>query len=134
EPLRPESVELARSEASALASAPEIKRTRRGRPCNPLEGRNASARALFEAREKAGLTQEQLAERIGTTSSNIGRWERGERRPDGLEWMRMQEVLPTLPDLWTIVRNFLSVGIPQARDSEDVELLRELPTRWDEYL
>jgi len=39
------------------------------------------ARALIEARAKAGLTQEQLARRMDTTQSVIARLESGRSRP-----------------------------------------------------
>jgi len=42
-------------------------------------------RCLREARKKAGLTQTQLAERIGETQSLISKCERGERRIDVVE-------------------------------------------------
>jgi transcriptional regulator with XRE-family HTH domain len=41
----------------------------------------ALARALIEVRVKAGLTQEQLAERMDTTQSVIARLESGRTRP-----------------------------------------------------
>lgn len=40
---------------------------------------------LREARERAGLTQEQIAERLETTQSIISKCERGERRLDIVE-------------------------------------------------
>lgn len=40
---------------------------------------------LRETREKAGLTQGQLAERLGETQSFISKCERGERRIDVVE-------------------------------------------------
>jgi ribosome-binding protein aMBF1 (putative translation factor) len=46
-----------------------------------LEPEFALARALIEARTKAGLTQEQLAERMHTTQSVIARLEGGQVRP-----------------------------------------------------
>lgn len=36
---------------------------------------------LRSARQAAGLTQRQLAEKIGTDSFQISRWERGANRP-----------------------------------------------------
>jgi ribosome-binding protein aMBF1 (putative translation factor) len=46
-----------------------------------LEPEFALARVLIEARTKAGLTQEQLAERMHTTQSVIARLEGGHVRP-----------------------------------------------------
>ncbi|MBK7927002.1 MAG: helix-turn-helix transcriptional regulator [Bryobacterales bacterium] len=42
---------------------------------------NTPARAVIEARTAAGLTQEQLAERMATTQSVIARLEGGRARP-----------------------------------------------------
>ena len=42
-------------------------------------------RHLKETRKKAGVTQEQLAERVGQTQSFISKVERGERRLDVVE-------------------------------------------------
>lgn len=36
---------------------------------------------IAEWREKAGLSQERLAERVGTSKASISRWETGERDP-----------------------------------------------------
>ncbi|MFN2525528.1 MAG: helix-turn-helix transcriptional regulator [Actinomycetota bacterium] len=36
---------------------------------------------IHEARRRAGLTQQQLAERLGTTQSVVARWEAGKRSP-----------------------------------------------------
>lgn len=41
------------------------------------------ARALIEARAKAGLTQEQLAERMDTSQSAVARMESGKVMPSG---------------------------------------------------
>lgn len=43
--------------------------------------KDSTGKKIKEAREKAGLTQSQLAEAIGTTSQNISQYERGLRKP-----------------------------------------------------
>ncbi len=50
---------------------------------------------LVAARKQAGLTQEQLAERLGVTQSFVSKCERGERRLDIVElreWCRALNV------------------------------------------
>ena len=42
---------------------------------------DSTGKKIKGAREKAGLTQSQLAEAIGTTSQNISQYERGLRKP-----------------------------------------------------
>lgn len=46
-----------------------------------------SGSLVREARKRAGLTQTELAERLGKTQSEIGRWERGDVKPS-LETVR----------------------------------------------
>ena len=46
-----------------------------------LEEEFALARALIEARANAGLTQEEVAQRMGTTQSVIARLEGGRSKP-----------------------------------------------------
>lgn len=41
----------------------------------------SSATVIRNARKRAGLTQAKLAERLGKSQSEIGRWERGEAKP-----------------------------------------------------
>jgi transcriptional regulator with XRE-family HTH domain len=48
-------------------------------------GQKTLLRLLREAREQAGITQDQLAERLGETQSFVSKCERGERRLDALE-------------------------------------------------
>lgn len=43
--------------------------------------RTETSSPIATARLAAGLTQSQLAERIGVAAQHIGRWERGERNP-----------------------------------------------------
>ena len=48
-----------------------------------LEEEFALARTIIEVRAKAGLTQEQLAERMETSQSTIARLESGRTMPSG---------------------------------------------------
>ena len=51
--------------------------------CASLIAMSASAKHLVrEARSRAGLTQSQLAERLGAHQSSIARYESGDVRPD----------------------------------------------------
>ncbi len=53
----------------------------------------AFQRLLREARERAGMSQEELAERLGETQSFVSKCERGERRLDVVETWRFCEAL-----------------------------------------
>jgi len=46
-------------------------------------------RLLIEARKAAGLTQVELAERLGEFQSFVSRYERGERRLDVVEFIEV---------------------------------------------
>jgi len=49
--------------------------------------------ALVEARKKAGLTQQELAHRLGKPQSFVAKVERRERRLDVVEFVRLSRVL-----------------------------------------
>jgi transcriptional regulator with XRE-family HTH domain len=48
---------------------------------------------LVAAREKAGLTQQQLADRLGKPQSFISKYEGGERRIDVIEFIQIADAL-----------------------------------------
>lgn len=48
---------------------------------------------LTEARERAGLTQRQLAERLNRPQSYVSKFERGERRLDVVEYLDVAKAL-----------------------------------------
>ena len=52
-----------------------------GKSCNALEEEFALAATLIEARTRAGLTHQQLAERMHTTQAVIARLESGRVKP-----------------------------------------------------
>ena len=73
-----------------------------------------SGSLIREARKRAGLTQAELAERLGKTQSEIGRWERG-------------EVKPSLETLRAVVRACdldVTIGLAEADDSHARNLAR----------
>jgi transcriptional regulator with XRE-family HTH domain len=67
------------------------------RPITRLYGK-----LLKDGREKAGLAQRDVAERIGVAQSTLGRWEKGEIQPDfealralaGLYRCKMSDLVP----------------------------------------
>jgi transcriptional regulator with XRE-family HTH domain len=62
---------------------------------NNLAGEFELARALIEARAQAGLTQEQLAERMDTSQSAIARMESGKIIPSGRILQRFAQATGT---------------------------------------
>ncbi|MEE1609704.1 helix-turn-helix domain-containing protein [Microvirga sp. CF3016] len=56
--------------------------------------RQERIRALLKAaRKKAGLTQDELAERIGAYKTFVSKYERGERQVDVVEFIALAEAL-----------------------------------------
>jgi transcriptional regulator with XRE-family HTH domain len=60
-----------------------------------LEGEFALASALIRARADAGLTQEELAERMGTKQEVIARWEGGKVMPSTRTLARLAKATGT---------------------------------------
>jgi transcriptional regulator with XRE-family HTH domain len=52
---------------------------------------------LRTARKKAGLTQDQLAERMGAYKTFVSKYERGERQLDLIEFLAVAEALKLEP-------------------------------------
>ena len=57
----------------------------------------AVTRSLKGARERAGLTQQALAERLGRPQSFVAKYERGERRLDVVEFLHIAEAIGANP-------------------------------------
>jgi transcriptional regulator with XRE-family HTH domain len=57
---------------------------------------------LREARERKGLTQAQLAERLGVDQAVIAKWESGSREPRVRVAVRLSQALETTANaIWT---------------------------------
>ncbi len=66
---------------------------------NTMTPEFALARTLIAARVKAGLTQEEVAERMGTTQSVIARLEAGKSLPSIKSVYRYAEATGTTPTI-----------------------------------
>ncbi len=73
---------------------------------NPLhEPKYAVFRAmLVEARERIGLTQSEVAKRLGKPQSYVSKYERGERRLDFVEFSTLAEIIAI--DVQSFMREF----------------------------
>ena len=61
---------------------------------------------LRQARKQAGLTQDELAERVGAYKTFVSKYERGERRLDVVEFLAVTDALGLEPcDLLTDLRS-----------------------------
>jgi transcriptional regulator with XRE-family HTH domain len=53
---------------------------------------------LYDARMKAGLTQDDVAKRLNRPQSYVSKYESGERRLDVIEFVRVATVLKVAPE------------------------------------
>lgn len=54
-------------------------------------------RLLIQAREQAGLSQQELADRLGRHQTYVSKCERGERRMDVLEFLEVMKAIGSNP-------------------------------------
>ena len=52
-----------------------------------------SARKITALRQKLGLTKAALARQIGVNVNTLSRWERGDRKPHGLHWKLIADLM-----------------------------------------
>jgi len=71
--------------------------------------------SLIAAREKSGLTQQQLADRLGKPQSFVAKYEGGERRLDVIELIAIAHALEF--DVSRLVRELASKYRPMRRPS-----------------
>lgn len=97
--------------------------------------------ALWMAREACGLTQAQVAERIGAEPETISRFERGATAPSIVRLLELSEALgvtlasllnsasPRSVDQWESVRQTLA-GLPQADQKLATSVIRAVVEVW----
>lgn len=68
---------------------------------------------LIEARNSAGLTQVDLAKKLGRPQSFVSKYERGERRLDVIEFLDVAETIGIDPA--HVIRKLQQAGIPKRR-------------------
>ena len=78
--------------------------------------------SLFHARKKAGLTQEEVAERLGVSRQTIGKWEADETLPDIRQSKRLATLYGvTLDELIEFDLDVSQVEEAIERSSEELE-------------
>jgi transcriptional regulator with XRE-family HTH domain len=70
---------------------------------------------LIEARENAGLTQWQLAERLKRPQSYVSKFERGERRLDVVEYLDVARALRVDP--LVLLRQLIEKPVKRVREN-----------------
>ena len=55
--------------------------------------------AFRQALAESGLTEEELAIRLGVRANTVARWKGGSRVPSGLLWQKLRNELPGFADL-----------------------------------
>jgi tetratricopeptide (TPR) repeat protein/transcriptional regulator with XRE-family HTH domain len=79
---------------------------------------------LAGRRKAVGLTQEQLAERLGVERTTVVRWERGETRPQPWLRPRLASALKVSADR---LEELLAVGAPAGAEGRPAAVPRQLP-------
>ncbi len=105
-----------------------------GRPSN--KSRSTLGERLSEARIKAGLSQAELASRMGTTQPAIAYWERGAQRLRSDVVARLSRILGVSADelLGTKTRRQSAAAQPMGRARQLFEAVSKLPRRQQEKI
>jgi transcriptional regulator with XRE-family HTH domain len=68
---------------------------------NPLPPGNTWAKRLVSCRTAMGITQGDVARRIGVDQATLARWERGEREPRGQFAVRAEQFVTDAEAAWS---------------------------------
>lgn len=102
------------------------KATTHALPQVPLPDDKAFGKRLQEIRKRRGLSQVEVAERLGIHQSLISQYERGYLRLHGALLVRLAEVLKTTPDEILVAKKARGNGEDQTLDRRFVRRLRKL--------
>lgn len=87
-------------------------------------------RRIAELRKSAGLTQRQLADKMGTAWSNVAYWERGADAPPGTALAKLAHVLGvSVDDLLGTAKPKPKKSVAQGRLQRVFESVAKLPRR-----
>lgn len=87
--------------------------------------------SLFHARKRAGLTQEEVAERLGVSRQTIGKWEADETLPDIRQSKRLATLYDvTLDDLIEFDLDVSQVEEAIERSAEELEEKIDWTSAW----
>ncbi len=104
------------------------KTTAQPQPQVALPDDKAFGKRLQEIRKPRGLSQVEVAERLGIHQSLISQYERGYLRLHGALLVRLAEALKTTPDEILAIRNARGNGDDQTLDRRFVRRLRKIDT------
>lgn len=102
-----------------------VKKTIEGTPV-PLPDNKAFGMRLQEIRKRRGLSQVEVAEKLGIHQSLISQYERGYLRLHGALLVRLAQVLKTTPDAILAVKEFAPDGESGTLDRRFVRRLQRL--------
>jgi transcriptional regulator with XRE-family HTH domain len=102
------------------------KATTQAPPQVPLPDDKAFGKRLQEIRKRRGLSQVEVADRLGIHQSLISQYERGYLRLHGALLVRLAEALKTTPDEILAVKKARGNGDDQTLDRRFVRRLRKI--------
>ncbi len=103
-----------------------VKKTTESADAVPLPDDKAFGLRLQEIRKRRGLSQVEVAEKLGIHQSLISQYERGYLRLHGALLVRLAQVLKTTPDAILAVKQFTPDGKSGTLDRRFVRRLQRL--------
>lgn len=87
---------------------------------------------LKSERNRLGLTQEQLANRLGTSRSNVANWESGQNRPGIEMFIKCSDLFGCTVEYLTGYSDNRNVGVPVNEQFDDYDIPENKDwNKWD---